>query len=153
MVSAALSLKLRPAGDDDVGWLVSLRNELASYFLSQDVATSVQTHRLLAASKTYIVEQTSEGPIASFAFYNADGVEVEFGRFMVVRGRHGQGLGHSVLTMALEEAWILGFRRVRLVVRADNDVARSLYLDVGFRQEVQLNGTIEMWRDLKCCQL
>jgi len=147
MVSAASSLSLRLAENRDADWLTDLRNEFASCFLSQEPATSAVTIRMLETSRTYVVEQTNEGAIASFALYNADGVTVEFGRFMLVKGLHGQGLGRSVLNMAWKEAKSLGFKNLHLIVRADNLAARYLYLDAGF-QMVQLNGTIEMWRQL-----
>ena len=147
MVSAASSLSLRLAENRDAEWIANLRNELASSFLSQEPATPAATIRMLETSKTYIVEQTDEGPIASFALYNADGVTVEFGRFMMVKGLHGQGLGRAVLNMAMKEARRLGFKNLRLIVRADNLIARCLYLDAGF-QIVQLNGAIEMYKEL-----
>lgn len=147
MVSVVSDLSLRLAENRDAEWIANLRNELASSFLSQEPATSAATIRMLETSRTYVVEQTNEGAIASFAFYNADGVTVEFGRFMLVRGLHGQGLGRSVLNMVWREAKSLGFKNLRLVVRADNLAARYLYLEAGFRI-VHLNGTIEMWKEL-----
>lgn len=146
-VSVAPDLRLRPAGSADVGWLVRLRNELAAYFLNPLPATTEQTFRLLASSRTYIIESRGERQ-GTFALYNVQGTTVEFGRFMVRRQSHGQRIGRVILDMAIEEARVLGFKSLRLLVRTDNDVAQSLYSRAGFRIIATLNGTTEMQREL-----
>jgi ribosomal protein S18 acetylase RimI-like enzyme len=53
----------------------------------------------------------------------------------VVREHRGQGLGSSMLATALEMGEAREFRRVELVVRADNETAIALYRRFGFVEE------------------
>ncbi len=147
MVSVASSLSLRQANSGDVALLVWLRNDLAPFFISTAPATAEQTARLLAASKTYIIERDGER-IGSFAFYNLNGTEAEFGRFMVERRLHGLGWGIRAMELAVVCARELGFKSLRLTVRTDNTLARDLYTRVGFRTTGHLNRAVEMRIDL-----
>jgi ribosomal protein S18 acetylase RimI-like enzyme len=53
----------------------------------------------------------------------------------VIRPWRGMGVGRSLLTAALSEAWAKGLSRVELRVREDNLVAIALYERLGFRVE------------------
>lgn len=147
IVSMVSNLRLRSAGVADVAWLVRLRNDLAAYFLSPSPATVEQTFRLLETSKTYIVESDGKR-LGTFALYNMNDTVAEFGRFMVQRQLHGQQIGRAILEIALEQACLLGIKSLQLRVRTDNEVAKSLYIQAGFRIIAALNGTTEMWRRL-----
>ncbi|MBM3521890.1 MAG: GNAT family N-acetyltransferase [Alphaproteobacteria bacterium] len=47
----------------------------------------------------------------------------------------GRGLGPALMRAAIARAWANGLTRIELSVRADNTIARSLYLRLGFVDE------------------
>lgn len=147
MVFVPSNLSLRQAKAGDVGFLVRLRNELAPFFLNTTPATAAQTFRLLAGSRTYIIEYDGRS-IGSFALYNVDGTQAEFGRFMIEPGSHGMGLGGMALQLAMDCAKDTGLKSLHLTVRGENYVAQSIYQQAGFQQVGHLNGVIQMRKDL-----
>lgn len=71
--------------------------------------------------------------LGAAALYDMDDLEAEFGRLMVHPdlGR-GRGLGLLLTRALLDEARDLGLSRVRLVVKADNLPARTVYERAGY---------------------
>jgi ribosomal protein S18 acetylase RimI-like enzyme len=52
----------------------------------------------------------------------------------VVEARRGEGFGRRLMELVEAEGRAMGLSRVELNVHADNDVARSLYESVGYRE-------------------
>ena len=130
--SVASGLRLRPAQEEDVPFLVDLRNRLADHFLSSEPATVEKTVQLLDEDHTFVMEVN--GRLAgSFALYRPRGDRLEFGRFMLEPWAAGNGYGRVMLEYAIEEARRLGARRLRLVTKPRNVAACSLYDEMGFQ--------------------
>jgi ribosomal protein S18 acetylase RimI-like enzyme len=56
----------------------------------------------------------------------------------VLQSYRGQGLGRRLLVACIQKAKTKGMTRIQLQVRADNDVAITLYESVGFRHEARM---------------
>lgn len=137
MASDPSGLRLRLANNSDAAFLVGLRNALASYFISQGPATEERTKKMLAESQTFVVEREGHS-VGAFSFYDVQGGQAEFGRFMVLPEEQGKGIGEWVLAGAIWRAKGFGIRQLILTVRKDNDTAISLYAAhsfVPFREE------------------
>lgn len=68
------------------------------------------------------------------------GIQNRFGRKVmsindinIVPPNRGKGLGKALMTLVEEEAQKVGARRIRLHVFSDNQVAKNLYLAMGYK--------------------
>jgi len=91
-----------------------------------------------------------EQRLAGHAQLTCSGNAVRLGRVLIDPPQRGQGLGHRLVTSAIEQARQQGAVRIDLSVLADNQAARRLYATLGFTpapvQEV--SDMIAMARDL-----
>ena len=53
----------------------------------------------------------------------------------LLRRARGRGLGRKLMEAAISKAWEKGMTRIELTVRIDNEVARVLYEQLGFKHE------------------
>lgn len=83
----------------------------------------------------YIVEFNNE-PVGTISLYrlSADGVEAEWGRFIIDPDRRGQGLGGHALRLLMGHSRDLGIRVLHCEVLAGNAPAAHLYRACGFRE-------------------
>ena len=70
---------------------------------------------------------------------NKEGTIAELTGFSVIPEQRGRGLGKSILLSIIGLLRAEGFERIVLDVQTDNDVALSLYLRSGFREEFTLD--------------
>jgi uncharacterized protein YbdZ (MbtH family)/GNAT superfamily N-acetyltransferase len=70
--------------------------------------------------------------IAGCAYLDARGEFGGLGGVAVDPSRQGTGAGRALVEFALERAWRLGLRGVRLTCEADDEAALALYLKSGF---------------------
>jgi GNAT superfamily N-acetyltransferase len=94
-------------------------------------ATRAKTLRMLATSETYIINHDGQR-IGTFALYDFRQGKADFGRFMVIPGEQGNGVGDWAMQKAIKWAVARGLRRLELLVREDNAVAVDLYTRHGF---------------------
>lgn len=130
--SVASQLSIRPATEEHVMFLVSLRNRLATEFLSGELATVEETERILP--EMYVAEIDGV-PVGAFSIYNRgprDSNSIEFGRFMVEPSCQGRGYGRAMLECAIQEARGIGLTSLVLTVQQDNERAQALYREAGF---------------------
>lgn len=83
----------------------------------------------------YIVELDDE-PVGTISLYrrSADGLEAEWGRFIIEPARRGQGLGGRALRLLMGHARDLGIRVLHCEVLAGNAPAADLYRACGFHE-------------------
>ncbi len=138
------SLRLREITRADAPLLYSLRLDPETRLMFRSTAeVSFATHcafleRYFSADNNdrwYVIESHGRtvGTIALYSL-SADGLEAEWGRFVVAPGDRGAGIGRAALSALIDEARRLGVRRLRCEVLATNLSALALYQRLGFRE-------------------
>ena len=123
-------IKLEPAQESQLNQIMALEQKC---FDRDAWAEESMRFELLADHTRYFVlltEQQVVGYAGLSKLPGSDQADVQ--TIAVSEEIRGQGLGRRLMTKLIEEAKQLGSKEIFLEVRADNEVARSLYLALGF---------------------
>jgi putative acetyltransferase len=94
--------------------------------------TDIEGNYTSAGGMFEVVEGDGHGLVGCYGLLPESGEVCELRKMYLSRAVRGQGLGRQLLSRALAEARILGFRRVELTTAAPLKEALALYKSFGF---------------------
>ncbi|MBP6686203.1 MAG: ribosomal protein S18-alanine N-acetyltransferase [Leucobacter sp.] len=120
---------VRDAALTDLSAVAALEAEL---FGSDAWSSDIVREELTGERRRYIVLVDEAGTIRGYAGILVVGTDGDIQTIAVDPGLRGAGHGRALMNELLDEAARRGASQVFLEVRADNPVARGLYISLGF---------------------
>lgn len=120
---------VRDAALTDLSAVAALEAEL---FGSDAWSSDIVRDELTGERRRYIVLVDEAGTIRGYAGILVVGTDGDIQTIAVDPGLRGAGHGRALMNELLDEAARRGASQVFLEVRADNPVARGLYISLGF---------------------
>lgn len=122
-------LAIRPATLDDLDAIWAIESAV---FGAEAWSLEMMREELAADHRQYFVAVGDEGSAVGYGGLLAVGEDGDIQTIALSPEARGAGQGKRLMNALLDEGARRKVRRVFLEVRADNPVARSLYLSLGF---------------------
>lgn len=115
-------------------WHLAALADLDAQLFDPDVWSAETFWSELAAPGRWYVVATLDEQIVGYAGLAVTGTEADVQTIAVAPAAQGRGLGRRLLTALVDQARQQQARTLLLEVRADNEVAQSLYRSTGFER-------------------
>lgn len=126
---SALPLTLRPATEADLDEIWVIESDV---FGAEAWSREMMREELGADHRTYLALVGEHDEVLGYGGLLSVGTEGDIQTIALKPGVRGSGQGRRLMTSLLHAAAAGGVREVFLEVRADNPIAQSLYLSLGF---------------------
>lgn len=120
---------IRPATLDDLDAIWAIESAV---FGAEAWSLDMMREELAADHRQYLLVVGDEGSVLGYGGLLAVGEDGDIQTIALSPEARGAGQGKRLMNALLDESQRREVRRVFLEVRADNPVARSLYLSLGF---------------------
>lgn len=122
---------LRDATLDDLDTLWRIEKDV---YGNDAWGRGVLAYELTSDHRKYLIATDEQGEVLGYAGLLVLGTDGDIQTIAVARSARGSGYGRALMNALLDEAARRGATQVFLDVRADNEVAKNLYVSLGFQE-------------------